>query len=77
MREDLNCKMNSGYLIQPALKTHCNNCGAPVWLLCNKDMPRHSPAFYICFNCRRTTQIGVGIVREEILYDATYSQMVV
>lgn len=51
------------YIMIPAEKSHCpSNPDHKIVLLCREDQPPRSNDFYICFDCRRIFQIGVGEV---------------
>jgi DNA-directed RNA polymerase subunit M/transcription elongation factor TFIIS len=60
--------MEPGYILQTAHKSHCDQCGETLALLCEGD-PRLTLEdftwFYICFKCQRISQVGVGLVRDE------------
>lgn len=54
------------YIIQKSDKSICRYCGEYVDLLIEKDpVPMKTPIFFICFDCRRVFQAGVGEVKRE------------
>lgn len=50
------------YIIQN-VRAVCPDCNKPVKLLCEKDITMTSPMFYICWNCDKVYQTGVGEVK--------------
>lgn len=52
----------SKYVIQKTDKSTCPLCGNKVRLLCDENMRKGKPAFYICFKCEFVGEIGVGDV---------------
>jgi len=54
--------LKSKYVLQPAPQTHCGLCGGTVRLLVNRQgfIDRDHPAFYLCCNCGKVSEVGVG-----------------
>ena len=54
------------YIIQKSDKSRCKHCEKYVDLLIERDAnPTPGPIFFICFDCRRVFQAGVGEVERE------------
>ena len=53
--------MKSNWVLQKDLKSFCPECDSNVHLLIRKDY-HPCVSFYICFNCKYTTEVGVGPV---------------
>ena len=59
---------SSPYVVQPAEKSRCPNCGATPRLLTHHDgIDPSRPAFYLCPTCDYVGQVGVGPVRDDLL----------
>jgi len=54
------------YVIQGTGKSRCKYCNRPVHLLIEKDPNLFRfdslPMFYICFDCKKVFQVGIGEV---------------
>lgn len=57
------------YIMQKIDSSFCPKCGKKVFLLCPKSAKdcgnKSLPWFYICFDCDKVSQIGVGPVELE------------
>jgi hypothetical protein len=53
------------YVVENCEKSFCDDCGQKVVLLCTKDYTQDIiqwPWFYICWACKKVSQIGRGPV---------------
>jgi uncharacterized protein with PIN domain len=51
------------YVLQESDKSRCKYCNRYVHLLIEKEASaQYSPIFFICFDCRRVFQAGIGEV---------------
>ena len=57
--------MKSNYVLQQCDSSWCKNCSTKVLLLTSRD-GRPEASFYICFNCRCISEVGVGPVNKAI-----------
>lgn len=57
--------MKSRFTIQTSTKSHCGECDGYLDLLCKDNPSLHSLMFWICWHCKRVTQVGVGPVERE------------
>jgi len=49
------------YVLQKATSSKCSHCDKYVYLLIEKDVnPIVLPIFFICFDCEKVSQAGVG-----------------
>ena len=62
--------MQSRYILQLAEKSRCRYCNSYVSLLAEgSEAAKFSiPWFYICWNCHRIWEVGIG----EVTYDASH-----
>jgi hypothetical protein len=55
--------MSDDYVIQKSSSSLCGQCEKPLDLLCFEFA--EGPMFYICWFCKRVTEVGKGEVRRE------------
>lgn len=54
------------YVRQLTTRSHCGNCHGNLTLVCPDDPGPNDPFLYICWECKRIVQAGVGEVEEEV-----------
>ncbi len=47
--------------------TSCPKCNKHSYLLTSDQSSQGKPSFFICFDCKFIGEIGVGMIREEMI----------
>ncbi len=54
------------YVRQVTTKSHCGSCARNLTLLIPNDPGPADSLFYICWNCKKISQAGIGEVEEAV-----------
>lgn len=58
----------SDYVMEQTTGSRCATCGEPVWMVMQREVKPNAPKFYICFECMKVSEIGVGPVLSALSY---------